>query len=50
MLQPGKMNEIAEQLRKFNMDVTAIHEIRRRGKGRIDRKEYTLMYSGPTKR
>jgi hypothetical protein len=50
MLQPRKMNEVAEQLRKFNTDVMAIQEIRWRGQGHMNRKEYTLIYSRPNNR
>jgi hypothetical protein len=42
MLQPGKMNEVAEQLSKFNMDVKTIQEIRWKGQGRIDKNKCTL--------
>lgn len=45
MMQPGKMNEIAAELKKFELDMVALQEIR--WKGFIIRKRnYTLYYSG----
>jgi hypothetical protein len=33
-LQPGKMQEVAEEIIKYNVDVTAVQEIRWRATGR----------------
>jgi exonuclease III len=51
MLQAGKMAEIADELLKYDLDITALQEIRWKGYGRIKkpRYEYTLLYSGAEK-
>jgi exonuclease III len=47
MLQPGRMKEIMEEIGKARVDVVAVQEIRWQGQGRIDKKEFSLFYSGP---
>ncbi|XP_056640929.1 craniofacial development protein 2-like [Diorhabda sublineata] len=49
MLAPGNMEEIAAELRKYEVDVAAIQEIRWKEQGIINKKEYTLLYSGNEK-
>ncbi|XP_057666796.1 craniofacial development protein 2-like [Diorhabda carinulata] len=49
MLAPGKMEEVAAELRKYEVDVAAIQEIRWKEQGIINKKEYTLLYSGNEK-
>lgn len=45
MMQPGKINEIAAELKKFELDMVALQEIR--WKDFIIRKRnYTFYYSG----
>jgi exonuclease III len=46
MLQAGKMAEIADELLKYNLDITALQEIRWKGYGRIKKPRYVLLYSG----
>lgn len=45
-MQPGKMNEIAAELNKFELDMVALQEIRWKGFGIIRKRNYTLYYSG----
>jgi exonuclease III len=46
LLQAGNMNAIAEELEKYKMDITALQEIRWKGKGIIRKLKYTMYYSG----
>lgn len=46
MLQPRKMVEVAEEIIKFNIDVVDLQEIRWSGKGKSDKKGYTILYCG----
>ena len=50
MLVPGRMNEIANEMQKFGINVLALQEIRWVGQGRIDKKNFTMFYSGPKTR
>jgi endonuclease/exonuclease/phosphatase family metal-dependent hydrolase len=50
MLQPGKMKEIADEVIKYNLDLVALQEMRWQGHGQIDKKDFSLLYSGPTER
>ena len=46
MLQVGKLSEIADEFRKYKLHVLALQEIRWPGSGRIDKKDFTVMFSG----
>ena len=46
MSQPGKMNEIADEIKKFKINILAVQETRWPGQGRIDKRDYTMFYSG----
>jgi len=46
MLQAGKMEEIADELKKYNIQITALQEVRWPQDGWIKKKNYTLLYSG----
>ena len=50
MLKLGKMKEIMEEIGKARVDVVAVQEICWQGQGRIDKKDFTLSYSGPKER
>jgi hypothetical protein len=50
MLKPGKMKEIMEELSKARVDVVAVQETRWQGQGRIDKRYFSLFYSGPKER
>jgi hypothetical protein len=44
------MNEIAEELIKWDIHITAVQETRWNGSGWIDKKDYTLLYSVETQK
>ena len=46
MLQAGKMEEIADELKKHTILITALQEVRWPQDGWIKKKNYTLLYSG----
>ena len=46
MLQAGKMEETAGELKKYNTQITALQEVRWPQDGWTKKKKYTLLYSG----
>jgi hypothetical protein len=50
MLQPGKMQEMANETQKFQIEIAALEEIHWTGEGRTDKRDYILIYSGPEER
>jgi len=46
MLQARKMEEIADELKKCNIQITALQEVRWPQDGWIKNKYYTLLHSG----
>jgi len=50
MLQPGNMMEIADEVLKLGIDLVALQEIRWQGQGEINKKNFTVLYSGPENR
>lgn len=46
MLQPGKMYEITDELKRYRMDVVALQEMRLQGIGDFKEKEYDIYYCG----
>ena len=45
MLKTGKMNEIADEMLKTQLQVIALQELRWKGAGQINKSTYTLYYS-----
>jgi hypothetical protein len=43
MLQPGKMQEIAEQIIQTELQIFALQEIRWKGQGQIKKDKYSLF-------
>jgi exonuclease III len=50
MLQPGKMMEIADKVLKLSVDLVALQEIRWQDHGEINKKNFTVIHSGPENR
>ncbi|XP_039297373.1 craniofacial development protein 2-like [Nilaparvata lugens] len=40
------MMEVYNEMQKFNLDILALQEVRWKGSGRIDKKDFSLYYSG----
>jgi len=45
MLKAGKMNEIADEMLKTQLQITALQELRWKGVRKINKTKYTLYYS-----
>ncbi|XP_055384430.1 craniofacial development protein 2-like [Condylostylus longicornis] len=45
-MRPGKMNEIASEMMKNNLDIIALQEIRWMGYGKINKPDFSIYYSG----
>jgi hypothetical protein len=45
MLQAGKMEETADELKKYSIQITALQEVRWTHDGWIKKRNYTLLYS-----
>jgi len=50
VLQPGKVTEIADGVLKQGIDLVALQEIEWKGHEEINRKNVTVIYSGPENR
>ena len=50
MMQPGKMQEIANEMIRNKIDVLALQEMWWQGQRRINKHEYTVLYSRPENR
>jgi len=46
MLILGKIQEISKEMIKYKIDIIALQEIRWQEQSRIDKPDYTLLYSG----
>jgi exonuclease III len=42
----GRLQEIAEEVLKYKLDIVAVHEIRWQEAGKIDKPNYTFYYGG----
>jgi hypothetical protein len=40
------MQEVAEEIMKYNLDIVAVQESRWRGTGQINKMRYSFYYSG----
>lgn len=49
MLETGKMMELISELKRYDISVAALQEIRWSGKGEIKKKDCTIIYSGEKK-
>jgi exonuclease III len=47
MMQPRKMQEIANEMERNKIDILALQEMCWQGQGRIHKQKYTVLYSGP---
>jgi len=45
MLEAGKMNEIADEMLKIQLQIIDLQQLRWKGVGQINKTKYTLYYS-----
>ena len=45
-LKPGKLQELAEEVAKTQIEILVLQEVRWPGKGQINKKDYLFYYSG----
>ena len=46
LLKPGKLQELAQEVAKTQIEILALQEVRWPGKGQINKKDYLFDYSG----
>ncbi|XP_050497677.1 craniofacial development protein 2-like [Diabrotica virgifera virgifera] len=49
MLASGKMQEIALEMKKYQLEILAVQEIRWKKEGKIEKKNFSMYYSGENK-
>ena len=49
LLKPGKLQELIEQIEHTKLDIVALQEVRWSGNGIINKKDFTLYFSGTDK-
>lgn len=49
LLRPGKVQEVAIELKRYKVDIAGLQEIRWSGEGKIDKGEYEIWYAGEKK-
>jgi hypothetical protein len=50
ILQPGKMQEVAQKMIRYQTGIMALQEMRWQGSGRADKPQFIIIYSGSQKR
>jgi exonuclease III len=45
LLKPGKLQELAEEIKKTQIEILALQEVRLPGKGQIIKKDYSFYFS-----
>ena len=46
LLKPGKLQELAEEIAKTQIEILSLQEVRWLGKGQLNIKDYLFYYSG----
>ncbi|XP_039297385.1 craniofacial development protein 2-like [Nilaparvata lugens] len=47
MMRAGRMMKVADEMTKFKIELIALQEIRWHGSGKIEKKDFSVLYSGP---
>ena len=46
MVQAGKLQEVANEVFKYNVNITTVQQLRWKGSGIIKKEKFTFYYSG----